>query len=100
MMGNFMEQIQQMQVQMEVAKKKLDQTFVEGVSPQEKVKVKMNGNRKIISISILNDFVSFDKEELEDYITLAVQNALDKAEAIHEKELKGVAGSMLPGMGS
>lgn len=94
-----MEQLQQMQIQMEVARKKLDQTFVEGISPQEKVKVKMNGNRKVISVSILNDLDTFDKEELEDYITLAVQSALDKAESVHEKEMKGAAGSMLPGMG-
>lgn len=94
-----MEQLQGMKIQMEEAKKRLEVTFVEGSSPQDKVKVKMNGNKKVISVSILNDLDSLDKEELEDYITLAVQNAIDKAEAVHEKEMKGAAGSLLPGMG-
>lgn len=98
-MGNFMEQMKQMKVMMEEAKNRLDQTFVEGVSPQNQVKVKMNGNRKVISVSIQNDLDSFDKEELEDYITLAMQNALDKAEVVHEREMKGAAGSLIPGMG-
>jgi len=99
MMGNFMEQMQQMKVMMEEAKNRLDQTFVEGSSPQDQVKVKMNGNRKVISITIQNDLNSLDKEELEDYIALAMQNALDKAEVVHEKEMKGAAGSLIPGMG-
>lgn len=99
MMGNFMEQMKQMKMMMEEAKNRLDQTFVEGTSPQEKVKVKMNGNRKVISVSIQNDLDSLDKEELEDYIALAMQNALDKAEVVHEREMKGVAGSLIPGMG-
>lgn len=98
-MGNFMEKLQQMQVQMEVSKKKLDQIIVEGISPQDKVIVKMNGNRKIVSVSIKGELNSLEREELEDYLVLAVQNALDKAEIVNEKEMKGAAGSMLPGMG-
>lgn len=98
-MGNFMEQMKQMKVMMEEAKIRLDHTFVEGNSPQEKVKVKMNGNRKVISVTIQNDLVSLDKEELEDYIVIALQNALDKAEVVHEREMKGAAGSLIPGMG-
>jgi DNA-binding YbaB/EbfC family protein len=98
MMGNFMEQMQQMKAMMEEAKNRLDQTFVEGTSPQDKVKVKMNGNRKVISVSIQNDLDSYDKEELEDYLTLAIQNALDNAELVHDHEMKGAAGSLIPGM--
>jgi DNA-binding protein YbaB len=98
MMGNFMEQMKQMKVMMEEAKIRLDHTFVEGTSPQEKVKVKMNGNRKVISITIQNDLDSIEKEELEDHVALAVQNALEKAEVVHEREMKGAAGSIIPGM--
>lgn len=99
MMGNFMEKLQQMQVQMEESKKKLDGTIVEGISPNQKVRAKVNGNRKIKAIELSEDFAKLEKEELEDYLMIALQDALDKAEQIHEKEMKGAAGSLMPGMG-
>lgn len=97
-MGNFMEKLQQMQVQMEESRKKLDGIIVEGISPDQKVKVKANGNRKIIAVELSADFDKTDKEELEDYLIIAVQNALEKAEQVYEKEMKGAAGSLMPGM--
>ena len=37
-----------------------------------------------------------DKEELEEQICVALNRAVEKAEQVHENEMKAVAGGMLP----
>jgi DNA-binding protein YbaB len=40
-----------------------------------------------------------DKEELEDLIIIATNNALDQAEKVYEAEMQGAAMGLMPGMG-
>lgn len=94
-----MEKLQAMQQQMEASKKKLDDVIVEGVSPQNLVTVKINGNRVVKSITFPENLGEMDHEELEDLLLIALNNGLQKAEAAYENEMKGAASGLMPGMG-
>ena len=98
-MFDMMKKLQQAQEEMKKIKERLDQVSVEGSSPAGKVKVRANGNRKILGITFGDESIMNDKEELEDHLIMAMNDALSKAEQVNESEMKSAAGSMMPGLG-
>jgi len=86
----------QMQEQAEEIKKKLDNTVVEAEVENGFIKVKANGNKKILSVEISDDIVN-DKEALEDLLIVAINKTLEKAEDVSQKETGAMAKDMLPG---
>ncbi|MFZ5552742.1 MAG: YbaB/EbfC family nucleoid-associated protein [Bacteroidota bacterium] len=98
MLGNMMEQLQQMKQKMEETKKRLDTVSVEGVSANGKIKIEMTGNRKVKNISIAEDLQISDKEEMEDLLIIAFNHALEQADKINETEMQSAAMGFLPGM--
>lgn len=99
MFGNMMEQLQQMKQQMEASKQKLDRIYVDGTAPGAKVKVTMNGNRKVTAIAIDPSLQNADSEELEDLLIMAFNHAMEQAEKVNEAEMQSAARGFLPGMG-
>lgn len=95
----MMKKLQQAQEEMKKIKARLDTISVEGSSPEGKIKVSITGNRKIKGITFADDSILTDKEQLEDYLVLAVNDAIEKADKINETEMKSAAGAMMPGMG-
>lgn len=93
---NMMQKLQEMQKQIEESKKKLDTIKVEE-KIDGKLKVVANGNRKIESIEILGH-QEMDKEELEDYLILALNKVIEKASNVHDSEMANSAKGMMPGM--
>jgi len=96
MFNNLM---QQMQEQASEIKKKLDETILEGIAENNLVKVKVTGNKKIISIEI-SDEIANDKEAIEDLIIVAINKAIEKAEKVAEKETGSMAKGILPDLGN
>ncbi|MBK7148334.1 MAG: YbaB/EbfC family nucleoid-associated protein [Bacteroidetes bacterium] len=94
-MGFFdqMKQLQELKQKMEETKKKLDETLVYGEN--DWVKVSATGNRRIKDIEILK---TDDKLVLEGKIQSAVNEALDKAEAVMQKEMMSNM-PQIPGLG-
>lgn len=92
----MMEQLQQMKQKMEEIKEKLETMTVTETAAGGAIKVAANGNKKIMSISISKEIQHADSEELEEQLTVAINRALEKAEALHESEMKGAAMGMLP----
>ena len=99
MFGNMMDQLQQMKQKVEETKSRLDNMTVTGTSPGGKVNVEVTGNRKIKSIQVTDNFQEMEKEELEDLLILALNDGLNKADQLNEKEMQGAAMGLLPGMG-
>jgi DNA-binding YbaB/EbfC family protein len=89
----------QAQKAMEEAKNvetELEQTRVEGQAGGGKVKVAASGKGDILEIKISKDVVDPDDVEmLEDLVTLAVREAVDKANHMREERLRNI----LPGGG-
>ncbi|HCA83724.1 MAG TPA: hypothetical protein DEP18_08045 [Flavobacteriales bacterium] len=99
MFGNMMEQLQQMKQKMEESKQRLERITVEGVSGSGKVKVTMNGNRKVTGIQIDPSLLQADPEELEDLLIMAFNAALEQAESVNEAEMQSTAKGIMPNLG-
>lgn len=93
-----MEKLQQMQQQAADAKKRLDSLTVEGEAGGNLVVVEMNGNRKLTNLSINTELSSMEKEDLEDLLTVAMNRALEKANALNEAEMASSAKGLFPGL--
>jgi DNA-binding YbaB/EbfC family protein len=91
----MMEQLRKAQAKVEETKKRLDTVMVTGESPEGKVTVTVTANRVIKDISIDDELLS-DREMLEDYLVLAMNNALEKANQINESEMAAAAKDGLP----
>ena len=97
--GNgMMKKLQEMQQKVEETKARLDTITVEGKARNGKVTVVMTGNRKVNAISINEELTSLDKEELEDLLVIATNDALEKAENVNESEMRAASAGMIPGM--
>ncbi len=98
-MLDMMKKLQQAKAEMDKIKERLDSITVEGTSPQNKIKVTCNGNRVIKGIDIADDELMNDKDMMEDFLVLAVNDALQKAEKVNESEMRSAASTMMPGLG-
>ncbi len=99
-MGGMMGKLQEMQKQMNDIKNKLDAIEVEGQSQGNYVKVKINGNRIPKEVTLSDTFKDLNKEDMQKHVLEALKDGLFKAEKVNEDQMKNVAGSMMPGLGS
>jgi|688.fasta_scaffold1436063_2 DNA-binding YbaB/EbfC family protein len=84
----------------EEIKTRLNAISVEGIAANGKVIVIANGNRKITDIQIQPELLQVDcKEELQDLLLIAIENAIEQAENISNAEMQSLMSMMLPGMG-
>jgi len=94
-MMNMMGKLKETQKKVEDTKKRLDTVLIDEKSIDEKVKITLTANRTIKSITIAEDLLK-DKEELEDYLILTLNKAIEKATKVNETELAAVAKEGLP----
>ena len=73
---------------------------MESTAGGEAVKVVVNGNKNIVSLTLSPDAVDpEDVEMLQDMIMTAINDAMKKVDAMTESEMSKVTGGMkLPGM--
>jgi DNA-binding YbaB/EbfC family protein len=97
-MGNLMKQAQQMQENMKKAQAELANIEVEGQAGSGMVKVVMTCRNEVKRISIDDSLMGDDKEMLEDLITIAMNDAVNKAETTSQQHMSGLmpAGMKLP----
>lgn len=98
MFGNIkdmMGKLQEAQAQAKEMKERLAQ--VEIKESHQGIEVLINGNRQLRALKIDPSLLA-DAEELEDKMLLALNKALEKAESLHESEMKNMAKGMMPGM--
>ena len=87
----------EMKRQMDEMKKRMDDITVEGEAGSGAVKAIVTANKKLKNLSISEELINEgDKEQIEDLVTVAINRALDQAEAIHDTEMKKMAGGLLP----
>jgi DNA-binding YbaB/EbfC family protein len=88
------------QQRIEDTKKRLDTVLIDEQSADGLLKVTLTANRSITSITIDDSLLS-DKEQLEDYIIVTLNKAIEKASHVNQAELDAVAKvdmPMIPGM--
>ncbi len=91
----MMGKIKETQQKIEDTKKRLDTVLVDEQSNDGLLKVTLTANKAIKSISV-DDALLEDKEQLEDYLILVLNKAIEKATAINEAELGAVAKEGMP----
>lgn len=94
MMG-MMGKLKEAQEKVEAAKKRLDNVTLQESSSDGLLKVSITANRTIKEIK-LDDRLLLDKEQLEDYLILTINNAIEKATIVNEAELSAVAKEGMP----
>lgn len=94
-LSGMMDKLKQAQQEVEKTKIRLDSVLIDEASSDDKIKVTLTANRKIKSISIDDSLLS-DAEELEDYLIITLNKAIEKASKINETEMAVAAKSGMP----
>lgn len=90
-----MGKLKETQQKVEATKKRLDTVTLEETSSDNLLSVTITANRSLKKISI-DDSLLADKEQLEDYLILTINNAIEKATRVNEAELAAVAKEGMP----
>ena len=91
----MMGKLKETQQKIEETKKRLDSVLIDEQSNDGLLKVTLTANRKIKSIEVDDSLLS-DKEQLEDYLVLVLNKAIEKATNVNEAELGSVAKDGMP----
>jgi DNA-binding YbaB/EbfC family protein len=94
-MMNMMGKLKETQQKIEVTKQRLDSVLIDEKSNDNLLNVTLTANRKIRSITIDESLLA-DKEQLEDYLILVLNKAIEKATNVNEAELAAVAKEGMP----
>ena len=96
----MMGKLKETQQNIEDTKKRLDTVLVDEQSTDGLLKVTLTANRTIKSISV-DDSLLEDKDQLEDYLVVVLNKAIEKATKTNEAEMDAVTKMdmpMIPGM--
>lgn len=91
----MMGKLQETQAKIEETKKRLDTVLVDDQSNDGLLQVTLTANRTIRSLSISDELME-DKEQLEDYLVMVLNRAIEKASTINEAELAAAAKDGMP----
>jgi DNA-binding YbaB/EbfC family protein len=91
----MMSKLKEAQAKVEETKRRLDTVLVDQKSNDGLLEITLTANRTVKSINI-DDRLLEDKEQLEDYLILTLNKAIEKATAISEAELAAAAKDGMP----
>lgn len=91
----MMGKLKETQAKVEATKKRLDTVLIDEQSSDDLLKVTITANRTIKSIQIDDELLQ-DKEQLEDYLILTLNKAIERATKVHETEIAAVAKEGMP----
>jgi len=94
-MMNMMGKLKETQQKIEATKLRLDTVLIDEKSNDGLLEVTLTANRKIKSISIDESLLE-DKDQLEDYLILVLNKAIERATNVNEAELAAVAKDGMP----
>lgn len=94
MMG-MMGKLKEAQQKVEETKQRLNTVLIDEASADGLVKVTITANREIKKIEVADEILK-DKEQLEDYLILTVNKAIEKATKVNETELAAAAKDGMP----
>ena len=97
--GNMMRQAQQMGAKMQEVQEGLKQQKVTGSAGAGMIEVDTNGVSEVLAVRIDPSLIEKqDREMIEDLLPAAINDAANKAKALHTEALKEAAGGLdLPG---
>jgi len=93
-LGNMMNKLKEAQKNIEATKQRLNTILIDEQANNGAVKVSVTANNEVKNITISEELT--DKEEMEDYLVIALNKALSKANEIKETELSAAAKNGMP----
>lgn len=99
-MAQLMKQANQMQMKIKKLQEELAKTEYESSAGGGAIKVKVNGDHKVVSLTINQDLMSSgDVDMLQDMVMIAVNDAMKTAKDTSAKEMEKITGGMgVPGL--
>ncbi|MDI9258411.1 YbaB/EbfC family nucleoid-associated protein [Flavobacterium sedimenticola] len=94
-MMNMMGKLKETQQKIEATKQRLHTVLIDEQSHDGLLKVTLTANRTLKSVTI-DDSLLADKEQLEDYLILVLNKAIERASSVNETELAAVAKEGMP----
>jgi len=94
-LAGMMGKLKETQQKVEETKIRLNTVLVDEQSNDGLLKVSLTATRTIKSV-IIDDSLLEDKEQLEDYLILTLNKAIEKATQVNETELAAVAKDGMP----
>ncbi|WP_394748649.1 YbaB/EbfC family nucleoid-associated protein [Spongiimicrobium salis] len=91
----MMGKLKETQEKVKATKERLHTVTLQETSPDNLLEVEITANRTVKRIAI-DDSLLQDKEQLEDYLILTLNKAIEKATEVHEAELAAVAKDGMP----
>ena len=91
----MMGKLRETQQKIEETKERLNTVMIDHESSDGLLKLTISANREIKSIAVDNALLE-DKEQLEDYLILVLNKAIEKATNVNEAELAAVAKDGMP----
>ncbi|MEM9649128.1 MAG: YbaB/EbfC family nucleoid-associated protein [Bacteroidota bacterium] len=98
MFGDFMGmmgKLKETQEKVKATKERLNTVLIDESSSDGLIKVTITANREVKSITVDESLLQ-DKEQLEDYLVLTMNKAIEKATNVNETELAAVAKEGMP----
>lgn len=92
--SGMMGKLKEAQEKIEATKLRLNTIYIDGEAGNGNVKVTVTANGLVKNISISEELT--DTEEIEDYVLIALNKALEKAKKISEAELAAAAQNGMP----
>ena len=94
-LAGMMGKLKETQEKVKSTKERLNSVIVEEKSSDNLLSVTITANRTLKAINIDDELLK-DKEQLEDYLVLILNKAIDKATRVNETELAAVAKDGMP----
>ncbi|WP_297793313.1 YbaB/EbfC family nucleoid-associated protein [uncultured Eudoraea sp.] len=91
----MMGKLKETREKVKATKERLNSVMLEEKSSDNLLSVTITANRNLKTIQISDDLLK-DKEQLEDYLVLTINKAIEKATEINETELAAVAKEGMP----
>jgi len=97
---SMIKKARELQKNLEKAQKELGKVVLEVESGKGAVKIKINGQQKILSLTISPEVINPDKpKDLEKLIMKAIEEATDKSQKMAAKQMKELTGGIkIPGL--
>lgn len=94
-LSGMMDKLKKAQEEVEKTKQRLNSVLVDETSSDGKINVTLTANREIKKINIDQSLLA-DAEELEDYLIITLNKAIEKASKINEAEMAAAAKNGMP----
>ncbi len=91
----MMGKLKETQKKVQETKERLNTVMVDEQSSDGLLRVTLTANREIKSL-VIDDTLLEDREQLEDYLVLTLNQAIEKATKVNEAELAAVAKEGMP----